>query len=312
MARQYHYLFGPVPSRRFGQSLGVDLTPYKTCSLDCVFCQLGRTMDKTTLRKAYVPMDAVLSEIKTWLRADGRADYITLSGSGEPTLHAQFGELLAFIYNNSSIPAVLLTNGTLLHQPQVRASACRADVVKISLSAWDQASYERVNRPHSRLRFDQLVEGQIAFRAQFKGRLWMEVFLMEGINSQPEQVRKISALAEKIAPDCIHLNTAVRPPSEDFVMPLSKEKMSALVPLFQARTEVAAAFSPVRRRQIRGNEATILAMLQRRPCTAGQIADGFDMHLNTVSKYLGKLLQSHRIRAERRKTDVFYVAIDKA
>lgn len=311
MTKQYIYLFGPVPSRRFGQSLGVDLTPYKTCSLDCVFCQLGRTVNKTIHRKAYVPIDAVLSELDTWLRADGRADYITLSGSGEPTLHAQFGEILAFIHHNSSIPTALLTNGTLLQQPHVRASACRADVVKISLSAWDQDSYEQINRPHSRLRFDRLVEGQIAFRKQFKGQLWMEVFLMAGINSQPEQVRKISALAEKIAPDCIHLNTAVRPPSEDFALPLSQEEMSALVPLFQIRAEVAAAFSPGLCRQISGNEATILAMLRRRPCTAGQIADGFDMHLNTVSKYLGKLLQSGRIKAEHGKTGVFYVAIDK-
>lgn len=192
MAKPYHYLFGPVPSRRFGQSLGVDLTPYKTCSLDCVFCQLGRTVNKTTHREAYVPIDAVLSELDTWLRADGRADYITLSGSGEPTLHAQFGEILASIHHNSSIPAALLTNGTLLHRPQVCESACRAGVVKITLSAWDQASFERVNRPHSRVRFDPLIEGQIAFRAQFKGRLWTEVFLMEGINSQAEQVRKIS------------------------------------------------------------------------------------------------------------------------
>jgi wyosine [tRNA(Phe)-imidazoG37] synthetase (radical SAM superfamily) len=310
MAETYNHLFGPVPSRRFGQSLGVDLTPYKTCSLDCVFCQLGPTVNKTLHRKAYVPIDAVLAELDAWFGTDGKADYITLSGAGEPTLHSQFGEVIEFIRKNCSIPAALLTNGTLLHLPEVRQSACEANVVKISLSAWDQTSYEQVNRPHPLLRFDQLIEGQIAFRAQFKGQLWMEVFLIEGMNSRPDQVRRISGLAEKIAPNHIHLNTAVRPPSEDFVTPLSKETLSALAPLFQPRAQVMAEFTTERHKHVQANQETIMAMLRRRPCTAKQIADGFNMHLNTVSKYLGKLMRTHQIRAERRNTDVYYVAVD--
>jgi len=122
--KKYNYLFGPVPSRRFGRSLGIDLTPYKTCSLDCVFCQLGRTKEKTITRKEYVPIDAVMAELEEWLKTDGQADYITLSGSGEPTLHFRFGEILEFIRTNSAIPAVLLTNGTLLDHAQVRDAAC--------------------------------------------------------------------------------------------------------------------------------------------------------------------------------------------
>lgn len=310
MTKAYNYLFGPVPSRRFGQSLGVDLTPYKTCSFDCVFCQLGHTVNKTLHRTAYVPIDAVLAELDAWLSADGKADYITLSGAGEPTLHSQFGQVIKFIRKNFSIPVALLTNGSLLHLPEVRQAACEANVVKISLSVWDQTSYEQVNRPHPHLRFDRLIEGQKAFRSQFKGQLWMEVFFIEGMNSRPDQIRKITDLTEKIAPDRIHLNTAVRPPSEDFVRPLSKEALSALVPLFQPRAQVAAEFSTERHKHVQANQETILAMLQRRPCTAKQISDGFDMHLNTVSKYLGKLMRTHQIHAERRNTDVYYVAVD--
>ena len=150
----YKYLFGPVPSRRLGRSLGVDLTPHKTCSLDCVFCQLGRTTEKTIARQEYVPTDKVLAELAEWLDRDGQADYITLSGSGEPTLHSGFGKVLEFIRSKSVIPAVLLTNGTMLQLPEVREAAACANVVKISLSAWNQASYEWVNRPHNQLRFE--------------------------------------------------------------------------------------------------------------------------------------------------------------
>jgi wyosine [tRNA(Phe)-imidazoG37] synthetase (radical SAM superfamily) len=191
MQEKYHYLFGPVPSRRFGRSLGIDLTPYKTCSLDCVFCQLGRTTDNTVIREEYVPVDAVLAELDEWLKTDGKTDYITLSGSGEPTLHSRFGEVLDFIRAHSAIPSVLLTNGTMLCLPEVRSAASRANAVKVSLSAWNQASYECVNRPHPQLRFDQLIEGQKALRSQFKGELWMEVFMTERKNTALYYVRTL-------------------------------------------------------------------------------------------------------------------------
>lgn len=144
--QKYQYLFGPVPSRRLGRSLGVDLTPYKTCTLDCVFCQLGRTTKKTVTRQEYVPTDRVLAELEQWLKSDGKADYITLSGSGEPTLHSRFGEVLEFIRANSKIPAVLLSNGMMLYLPEVRAAAAYANVLKVSLSAWDQMSARRGER----------------------------------------------------------------------------------------------------------------------------------------------------------------------
>jgi wyosine [tRNA(Phe)-imidazoG37] synthetase (radical SAM superfamily) len=311
MKKKYHYLFGPVPSRRFGRSLGIDLTPYKTCSLDCIFCQLGRTPEKTVTRKEYVPVDAVLAELKEWLETDGKADYITLSGSGEPTLHSRFGKVLEFIRANSAIPAVLLTNGTMLHLPEVREAASHAGVVKVPLSAWNQASYEWVNRPHPQLRFDQLIEGQKAFRTQFKGELWMEVFLIGGMNAIPADVRKIAALAKEIRPDRIQLNTAVRPPAEDFATALSKERMTALTHLFHPPAEVIAEFHTNHAKEVEANEQTIFSMLQRRPCTAEQIGDVFGMHLNEVSKYLGKLMRTDQIRAERENTLIYYVAVNK-
>jgi wyosine [tRNA(Phe)-imidazoG37] synthetase (radical SAM superfamily) len=301
-------IFGPVPSRRFGRSLGVDLTPFKTCSLDCVFCQLGRTTNKTINRQEYVPTQAVIQEIDEWIKTGEEADYITLSGSGEPTLHSHFGEVLRFIPDKSTTPAVLLTNGTLLYLPEVRDAASHADIVKVSLSAWDQVSYGRINRPHPQLKFHQLVEGQNAFRRQFRGELWMEVFLVEGMNSTPSEVSRIASLAGEIKPDRIQLNTAVRPPAEGFAEPVSMDRMLSLCHLFDPNAEVIAEFKLEKDSKMQINKETILSMLRRRPCTASQIASGFGMHINEVAKYLGNLISSGQIREERRNNTLYYAA----
>jgi wyosine [tRNA(Phe)-imidazoG37] synthetase (radical SAM superfamily) len=306
--QKYHYLFGPVPSRRFRRSLGVDLIPRKTCTLDCVFCQLGRTNFKTMTRKEYVPVDAVLAELGTWIKENGKADYITLSGSGEPTLHSGFGEVLQFIRSHSSIPAVLLTNGTLLHLQEVREAASHAHIVKVSLSAWDQASFGWVNRPHSELSFDRVLEGQKAFRERFKGQLWLEVFLVAGMNSLPSDVAKIAAHVKEIRPERIHLNTAVRPPSEEFATPVPRERLESLSALFYPKAEVIAEFEAKQRVEMQAAQEEIYSMLQRRPCTVQEIAETFTMHPNEVSKYLGKLLRENRIHAQVLNTLLYYVA----
>ena len=248
--------------------MDVDVTPHKTCTLNCVFCQLGQTTHQTLIRKEYVPTDEVLDELKEWFNSNGQADYITLSGSGEPTLHSRFGDVLDFIRAQSSIPAVLLTNGTLLNQSDVREAASMADVVKISLSGWDDASYGWVNRPHPELQFNSLVRGFKAFRAQFRGALWMEVFLIDGMNSIPMDVKKIAKIAKEIYPDRIHLNTVVHPPAHDFVTPLTKEELDSLTPLFDPHAEVISELKTTRKQRIQATEDSLSEMLRRRPCTA--------------------------------------------
>ncbi len=306
--KQYKYLFGPVPSRRFGRSLGIDLTPYKTCSYDCVFCQLGPGERTTTRRKEYVPIDAVIEELRDWLEADGDANYITLSGSGEPTLHSHFGRILEYVKKNSDIPCLLLTNSSMLRIPEVREQACHADVVKISLSAWNQESLGWINRPNDALKFEEIIDGMKLFREQFRGQLWMEVFLVAGINSAPGDVEKIAALANEIQPDRIHLNTAIRPPAEEFVSAVSPEQMRELVKLFTQETEVTASFSGGTDNKIMANEDTILAMLRRRPCTADHISQVFGMHPNEVSKYTGRLLHNGKIQAILKDKQRYYSA----
>jgi len=302
------YLFGPVPSRRFGRSLGVDLTPFKTCSLDCVFCQLGHTTVKTLERREYVPLKDVLVEIGDWMHNGGTADYITLAGSGEPTLHSGFGKLIDFIHANSDIPVALLTNGTTLYSPDVRESAAKADVVKVTMSAYDQESFARLHRPCEGVTFNKLLNGTYAFRRDFKRSLWIEVFLVDGINSDIENVRRIAELTKQIKPDKTQLNTCVRPPCEETAVAVSKDKMDELSRLFEPPAEVISEFRsncPI----IEVNEIDIIEMLRRRPCTAVQVAESFDMHLNEVSKYIGKLLRKGVIRSEGGGAGAFYVAV---
>jgi wyosine [tRNA(Phe)-imidazoG37] synthetase (radical SAM superfamily) len=304
--RKYKYLFGPVPSRRLGRSLGVDLIPYKTCSQDCVFCQLGRTPEKTITRNEYVPIEEVCDEITEWLKKDGNADHGTLAGSGEPTLHSNFGDVLKYVKEKSAIQTVLLTNGSLFHLPEVRESATQAHIVKVSVSAWDQNSFGWINRPHQLIDFKQLIAGQKEFRNAFKGELWVEVFLVAGMNSMSSDVSNISVLVEQLKPDRIHLNTAVRPPAEDFVKPLSKDQLTSLCNLFHSPVEIIASYKNKEDREISANEEAIFSMLTRRPCTAEDIAGTFGMHFNEVSKYLGNLLRKKLIRTERTGNSIYY------
>jgi wyosine [tRNA(Phe)-imidazoG37] synthetase (radical SAM superfamily) len=308
MKHDFKYLFGPVPSRRFGRSLGVDLTPFKTCSFDCIFCQLGRTTEKTVRRAEYVRVDPVVSELGAWINGGGTADYISLAGSGEPTLNSGFGEVLEFIREFSRIPSALLSNGSLFWQPQVRQAAKRADVVKLSLSAWDEASFVRINRPHPELTFACIMDGYRSFREEYTGKLWLEVFLVEGLNSAPQDVEAIASLAKSIAPDEIHINTAVRPPAEEDVSVVPRERMESLAALFHPRATVISDVSMDLSAACAANEATMLTMLKRRPCTAAQIGTSFGMHLNEVSKYLGQLIKTGEIAEERRGDILYYKA----
>jgi wyosine [tRNA(Phe)-imidazoG37] synthetase (radical SAM superfamily) len=227
------YLFGPVPSRRYGRSLGVDLSILKTCTLNCRFCQLGDTQAVTITRIDQPPIAEVLGELRQWLTRDEPLDYITASGSGEPTLHLHFGDLFRFVRAETPFRSLLLSNGSLFTFPEVRRDAALADVVKVSLNAWDQASFEQIVRPHPALKFDAILEGYYAFRQIFSGRLDLEVFIIPGINDTVEQIDRIAALAQRFSPDDISLNTAVRPTADRTVVACPCEQMAQLATRFQ-------------------------------------------------------------------------------
>jgi len=312
MNAPFHYLFGPVPSRRFGLSLGVDLLPRKTCTLDCPFCEVGSTTHRTVERREYVPMGAVLNELMIWYASNVPADCVTLAGSGEPTLHTRFGQVLDFVRcQPRRLRSVLLTNSTLMPDPEVRAAAARADVVKITVSAWDQASFEAVTQPHADLRFEVVMNGLREFRRVFAGELWVEVFVLAGINDTPEAARAIGAGIAPLSPDKIHLNTAVRPTARQ-VGALSREALERLCPLVGINAEVVARFalsSPVRGAV---DEDTVVAMIQRRPCTVWDVAETFGVPCDTVESLFQGLLMRQIITVEDHDRQRYYHAASKA
>lgn len=302
MVTSYQYLFGPVLSRRLGRSFGIDVTPVKTCSFDCVFCQCGCTTNLVSERGEFVPLEAVCTELTRWLKEDGRADCITFAGSGEPTLYSRLGALIDFIKVHTAIPVIVLSNGTLLHRPEVRNDLLKADIVKVSLSAWDESSFQKINRPVPGLTFEKLLAGERAFRNEFPGELWLEVFLMEGINADPEQVRRIAAAAAQVRPDRIHLNTAVRPPAEAGVRPVAQTKLTALSGLFSPRAEGIAAFSADAGSGNSLNINKVIDLLRRHPATAGQLAQSFGVETATILP----LLDDPRLQTEARDGETYY------
>ena len=299
------HVFGPVPSRRLGRSLGVDLVPFKTCSYDCIYCQLGRTTCKTVERKEWVPLDEVIAQVRDKLVT--APDYITLSGSGEPTLYSRLGELIASIKGMTKTPVAVLTNGSLLWKKDVQDGLAEADLVVPSLDAGDDRLFQKVNRPHPSITFEQMAEGLIAFRSRFTKAFWLEVFLLGGMTAVPAEVDKIAKLVERLRPDRVQLNTVTRPPAEDFALPVSREDMEAFAARLGQSAEVIADFRAVHRKsEFTAKRDDVLDTLRRRPCTVDDIAEGLGMHANEAIKYVTELLERGDIAAETTGERTYY------
>lgn len=309
------HVYGPVPSRRLGRSLGVDLVPFKNCTYDCTYCQLGRTTEKTVERRAYIPVAAILAQLDKAL-ADGAApDYVSLAGSGEPTLHADIGELIDGIKSKTRTPVAVLTNGSLLWKREIQDALLQADLVLPSLDAGDAALFALVNRPHEGIAFESMLEGLIKFRERFPKPIWLEVMLLAGITGIPAEVEKIANLAARIRPARIQLNTATRPPCEEFAIPVPSDRLAAFAALFTGRAEVVSE-GRVRHRKVSvagaAADRDILALLERRPCTARGIADGLKLHLHEVTKRLDLLTDRGEVASIRRSGTVFFEAVRRA
>jgi len=305
------YVFGPVPSRRLGRSLGLDLVPYKTCSYDCIYCQIGRTTDKTAQRREYMPVDEVLMQVDEHLEKHDKPDVITLSGSGEPTLHSGFGRIISTIKKMTDVPVAVLTNGGLLYDPEVLESLLAADIVIPNLDAGSPQLFEAINRPAAEIDFDAMVDGLASFSRQFEGRLSLEVFLLGGMNAIAGEVRKIASIVKDCGIREVELNTVTRPPSEDFAMSVSRQKMEELAGLFGPAARVIADFQarsdvPVTPEV---SEEEIIGLLSRRPCTLEDVSGGLNIHRNEALKYLEVLEARKMIKSVKQGDQVYYESI---
>ena len=300
-------VYGPVPSRRLGRSLGVDIVPLKTCTYDCIYCQLGRTTCKTCQRREYLPLGDVLAQVRAKLPS--RPDFVTLCGSGEPTLYARIDELIDGIKAATDIPVAVLTNGSLLWRPEVRGQLLGADVVVPSLDAADEATFQAVNRPHEEISFERMLDGLIAFRDDYPGRIWLEVMLLEGWTGTEAAAAQLAACAARIRADRVQLNTATRPPAEEAAVGVPRERMERLAELFNPRAEVIADFrGPVEAAGPAAGREEVLALLRRRPCSVEDIAAGLGMQPNEAIKHVDALGDTGLLKRTRRGGKIYYSA----
>ncbi len=305
--KERKHIFGPVPSRRLGRSLGVDLVPFKTCTYDCIYCQLGRTTNKTVERKEWVPIDIVINQLKD--RLDSKPDYITLSGSGEPTLFSRLSELISRIKGMTDIPVAVLTNGSLLWLSEVREALKYADLAIPSLDAGSNQMFQYVNRPHEDITFSKMLDGLAKFRDEYKGVYWLEVFLLAGVTTPDAEIERLAKCIDSICPDKVQVNTVTRPPAEDFAERVPEKQLKALSKKLYENAEVIADYSGVHKQEdfsIRRED--ILSLLKRRPCAIEDIAVGLGLHQNEVIKYVEELCSEGKVEAKAQNQRLYYKA----
>jgi wyosine [tRNA(Phe)-imidazoG37] synthetase (radical SAM superfamily) len=301
------YSYGPVPSRRLGSSLGIDIVPFKKCSFDCIYCQLGRTSTKTVQRESYFPISEILDDIEQALNTDVSIDYITFSGSGEPTLNKDLGRLISMVKESTDIPVAVITNGSLLWKREVQEDLLQADLILPSLDTGSEPLFQYINRPHSRLRLKKTVDGLVDFRSKFTGQMWLEIFLLGGVNAIQEEIEKIAAAVGRIRPDRVQLNTAVRPPAEPFVVPLSEERMERFVDLFPCPTEIIAQYDRHFEERVRSAVSPrIKELLKRRPCTLDDMSSALGVHRNELVKHLEGLQKEDIVRRSQHDGHVYF------
>jgi len=306
--KKFKHLYGPVPSRRLGRSLGIDLVPHKICTYDCIYCQIGKTTDKNLVRKEYVPAGEILEEVRRFLKEESSAiDHLSLSGSGEPTLNSRIGSIIEGIKTITSIPVAVITNGSLLYEEEVRQDLLRADIVLPSLDAASPEVFDRINRPLSGFSVEKVIEGLVEFRKVYKGQIWLEVLFCKGINDSKEELLKMRKAIDRIQPDLIHLNTVVRPPSEKWVVPLDQKEMERIKTFFGEKASIISEFdrhpSSILERDVKEE---ILKILRRRPLSLSDLSKGMGIPQNELDRYLGPLTREGKIQTRSFGDSVYY------
>ncbi len=306
---KHSFVYGPVPSRRLGLSLGINITPFKTCTLDCVYCQCGRTTKKTLERRSFFPVKDILAAVRSAVRQSQVANrkspisFLTFSGEGEPTLNQDIGRIIRRLKREFSIPVAVITNSTLMPDPQVRRDLYAADLVVPSLDAADQRNFAKIDRGHRDLCVADIIEGLKLFRRYYRGKMWLEMMLVKGVNDSVEHVVTLRKTAHEIKPDRVQLNTVVRPPAEKSAKPMSHEDLEQIQCLFGPNTDVVeSSASPsvqaqIPKRRFRGRpDAAIAATVANRPVTRADLAGALGIAPGILDPALSRLLRAKCIR----------------
>lgn len=305
------YVYGPIPSRRLGRSLGVDPIPLKTCNWNCIYCQLGRSTPLINERREYIPRDAILVEIQeTLAHHSSEIDYISFVGSGEPTLHSGLGWLIRAVKSITTIPVAVISNGALLHRADVRQDLLAADVVMPTVSAGNAELYRRIHRPHPDASFERLVDGISAFRTDYTGQLWVEVMLIRDVNDSEDALRDLERVLRRIQPNQVHIILPDRPPAEPWVQPADSEGLLRAEALLGPIAHIVHPFVlDVHATDYATPAEAIVSIVTRHPMSQMQLASALDAWTpDAVSDALSKLECSGAIRPVERLGVRFWAA----
>ena len=304
------YLYGPVPSRRLGNSLGIDPIPSKTCNYQCIYCQLGKTTNFTNTKKNFFPKKEIVAEMEKSINLnENKFDYITFVGSGEPTLYKDLKDLILRAKDLSKKPVCVITNGSLLYQKEVQNALMCSDVVLPSLDAGDEKSFITINRPHPSINFENLIQGFIDFRKKFAGRFWIEVMVMKGINDTKEELLKIKEKLDLIKPDRIDINVPIRPPVEKWVKIPDKTLISVLNEIFGDYTHINFPEEGKFNIYSSNFEKEVLSILERHPMRQDQIIETFSstgFNTDQIISHLNKLKSQKKIKQLLYNNQIFW------
>ncbi len=310
---KYKHLFGPVHSRRLGYSLGVDLVPFKYCPLNCVYCEVQSTDHLTLERREFFPLEEITGELGDFLKTKPELDYITFSGAGEPTLYSRIGEIVRFIKDEfPGYKLALLTNGTLLNSSSLRQEILPCDLILPSLDACRQQTFRIINQPHPALTAEGLVEALISLRDDYQGQIWLEVFIIAGINDSEEELACLCGAIARIRPDLVQINSLDRPGAEAWVKAAGDAVLTKVLNYFSARLDMPVEIIAKTHQDNlavavpEDIEAAIAATLKRRPSTAEDLSATLGLHINEVSKFLRQLHAEQKISVKREHRGIFY------
>lgn len=311
---RYNHIFGPVPSRRLGLSLGVDLVYHKTCTLNCIYCECGPTTNLTLKRKEYVPFDEVKAELAHYFENHPDPDYVTFSGSGEPTLNPNIGKIIDFIKEKKEkIRVAVLTNATLLSDPVVRKDLSRADLVMPSLDAVTPETFEKINRPAEQLDVHKVIDGLKTFAESFQGELWLEVFILPGINDAKEELETLGKIIRDMNPARVQLNTLDRPGAVSGLKPASKEDLDRVAGIINAaNVEIIARVKDLSSGdQISDEkmEAMVMETIHRRPCTVDDLTAALNIGKGKLEILMKRLILEDKVESIQQERGVFYQTI---
>ena len=299
------YIYGPVPSRRLGISLGVSPIPKKTCNYSCIYCQLGRTDHMTNTRKMFFPVEDILAEFDEFLESKVKFDVVTIVGEGEPTLYLGLGELIREIQKRTDKPVAVITNGALFYDPDLRRELYGADIVLPTLDAYDEASFRKISRPHGTITFAMVDEGLKEFSKEYEGQLWIELMLMEGINDDDESLKKYSEALKKLRYDKLYINTPVRPPAESYVKALSHEKMNHVVDVLGG-ISIDLLESEGFQSEIKDDYEAIMSIIKRHPMNQFEIEGFLDSRGSNIAGVLDRLEKDSKVASISYKGYVTY------